>query len=127
MVCFASMQLVFKTLNRRGVDSAVSLLFVFAFGALLYLTHVRTVRTAVHLTTPIAGWFVLAAVLAYVGNLFSVRAIVSAPNPGYAIAIVSLQAAVVTLVSIVWLGAAFSWIKALGVLLCCAGVALLVI
>jgi drug/metabolite transporter (DMT)-like permease len=120
------MQLIFKILSRRGIDSAVSLLFVFAIGALLYLLHVRVSRTPVTITLPLVGLFAGTAVLSYVGNLFSLRAIASAPNPGYAIAIVSLQAALVTLAAVAWLGAAFSWIKALGVLLCCAGVALLV-
>jgi hypothetical protein len=68
-------------------------------------------RTPVTVSMPLVGLFAAAAVLSYVGNLYSVRAIAAAPNPGYAVAIVSLQAAVVTLASVLWLGATFSWIK----------------
>jgi drug/metabolite transporter (DMT)-like permease len=126
MVCFAVMQLVFKDLSRRGVSPGVSLLFVFAFGTLLYLLHVRASRAPLVPTAPVFGLFAAAAALSYVGNLFSVRAIAEAPNPGYAIAIVGLQAALLTLTSVVVLGASFSLIKAVGVLLCCAGVVLIV-
>ena len=69
----------------------------------------------------------VAGLLGYVGNLFAVRAVALAPNAGYAVAIFGLQALVVTLVSVILLGASLSWLKVLGVLLCCAGVALLVI
>jgi drug/metabolite transporter (DMT)-like permease len=126
MVCFASMQLVFKVLSRQGINSAVFLLFIFAFGTILYLVHVRATRTPVTVSMPLVGLFAAAAALSYVGNLYSVRAIASAPNAGYAVAIVSLQAAVVTFASVLWLGAALSWIKVFGVLLCCVGVGLMV-
>jgi drug/metabolite transporter (DMT)-like permease len=50
-----------------------------------------------------------------------------APNAGYAVAIFGLQALVVTIVSVMLLGASLSWLKVLGVALCCLGVALLVV
>jgi uncharacterized membrane protein len=43
------------------------------------------------------------------------------------VALVSLQAAVVTLTAVAVLGSSLSWVKAIGVALCCVGVALLVI
>jgi drug/metabolite transporter (DMT)-like permease len=126
MACFAAMQLLFAHVTRKGLAPPVTLLLVFGLGALLYLLHVRATRTPLHLSLPLVSWLVLVAVLSYIGNLFSVRAIAAAPNPGYAVAVVSVQAAVVTLGGILLLGASFSWIKTMGVLLCCAGIALLV-
>ena len=127
MACFASMQLMFRDLSRRGVDSAAMLLMVFAFGTLPYLVHVRITRTPL----PTAGLLIAllagTALLSYVGNFFSVRAVAVAPNPGYAVALVSLQAAVVTLAAVALQGATLSWVKAVGVALCCIGIALLVI
>ena len=55
------------------------------------------------------------------------RAVATAPNPGYAVALVSLQAAVVTIAALGVAGATLSWVKLLGVILCCGGIALLVI
>jgi len=127
MICFASMQLLFKHLSRRGVDSAAMLLMVFAFGTLPYLVHVRVMRTPLPTAGSLFALLALTGLLAYVGNLFSVRAVSEAPNPGYAVALVSLQAAVVTMAAVALQGASLSGIKAIGVALCCLGLALLVI
>jgi drug/metabolite transporter (DMT)-like permease len=127
MVCFAAMQLLFKHLSRRGVDSAAMLLLVFAFGTLPYLVHVRITRTPMPASAPVMALLAGTALLSYVGNFFSVRAVALAPNPGYAVALVSLQAALVTVAAVGLLGATVSWVKAIGVALCCLGIALLVI
>lgn len=126
MVCFAAMQLIFAHVTKKGIAPPVSLLLVFGLGALLYLLHVRGTRMPLHLSLPVVSWLVLPATLSYIGNLFSVRAIATAPNPGYAVAVVSVQAAVVTMGGILLLGASFSWMKTIGVILCCLGIALLV-
>jgi drug/metabolite transporter (DMT)-like permease len=126
MVCFASMQLVFKQTTRGGLTPATVLFFVFGFGWILYLLHVAVTRTPLALTPSRVGLLFLAGVFAYIGNLYAVRAVAEAPNPGYAMALVGLQALVVTIVSVVLFGATFSWMKAAGVVLCLAGVSLLV-
>ncbi|HJZ76148.1 MAG TPA: EamA family transporter [Vicinamibacterales bacterium] len=126
MSCFAVMQLFFAALVRRGIDVAAVLLYVFGVGALLYLLHVRTTRAAVPYAPRELAMLVAAAVLSYVGNWLLVRAVGAAPNPGYPVAISGLQAAVVTVVSVVVLGASLSWSKAIGVALCTIGVTLLV-
>jgi hypothetical protein len=127
MGCFAAMQLVFRQLSRRGIETPAVLLLVFAFGALLYLVHVAVTRTPLPTRLPVIALLAATAALSYVGNLFSVRAVATAPNPGYAVALVSLQAAVVTIAALGMAGATLSWVKAVGVILCCAGLALLVI
>jgi drug/metabolite transporter (DMT)-like permease len=126
MICFAAMQLSFRFLSQRGVESAAMLLLVFAFGTVPYLVHVRATRMP--LPTGAAAIALLAgtAFLSYVGNLFSVKAVAEASNPGYAIAIVSLQAAVVTLGAAVMFGSSVAWPQMLGIALCAAGVALIV-
>jgi hypothetical protein len=127
MGCFATMQLIFTYLNRKGVAPAVTLLWVFAFGALFYVGHMRVTRTPMPVAPSSIALMVVAAALAYVGNLSSVRSLTLAPNPGYAVALVSMQAAVVTLVAIAIFGLTVTWMKGLGVLLCCLGIALLVV
>lgn len=127
MVCFAAMQLMFAELSRQGTPTAVILLFVFGFATLLYIGHVRALRMPLAIAPRVAALLALIAVLSYVGNLFSVRAVATAPNPGYAVAIVGLQAAAVTIGAVMLSGATLSWVKGLGVLLCSIGIALLVI
>lgn len=127
MLCFATMQLVFAYLTRRGVNPAAILLVVFGVAALLYAAHVRVTRTQVPMTIPAVAMLITAAILSFAGNLFSLRAMASAPNPGYASAISGVHALVVTVCSIFIFGLAVSWPKLCGVILCMLGVALLVI
>jgi uncharacterized membrane protein len=126
MGCFAALQLIFAALVRRGLDAAVQLLCVFAMATVLYVVHVRAARTPLPHAPRDFMLLGAAAAVSYLGNLFSVRAVGSAPNPGYAVALVGLQAAVVTLMAVALLGASFSWSKAAGVALCAIGVTLLV-
>ena len=126
MTCFAGMQLLFKHLDRQGVATPAMLMFIFAFGTLLYLLHVRTMRTPLPTSSSAFVLLAMTAVLSYIGNLFSVRAVATAPNAGYAVAIVGLQAAVVTVAAVIAFGAPLTWIKGLGVAFCIVGVALLV-
>jgi hypothetical protein len=121
------MQLLFKELTRQGVPTATMLMWVFALGALQYVLHVRTTGLSIAAAPWAFALMAVTALLSYVGNLYSVRAVAAAPNPGYAVAIVGLQAGVVTVASVALFGVAVTWIKGLGVVLCALGVALLVI
>ena len=127
MVCFAGMQLLFKYSTRAGMNPGAILVFVFGFGWLFFLVHVGISRVAVAPSPSLVAVLFAAGLLGYVGNLFAVRAVALAPNAGYAVAIFGLQALVVTIVSVMLLGASLSWLKVLGVALCCLGVALLVV
>src|SRR6185436_7878579 len=53
MGCFAAMQLVFRQLSRRGIETSAILLLVFAFAALLYLLHVAVMRTPLPTKLPV--------------------------------------------------------------------------
>ena len=127
MSCFAAMQLLFKYSTRAGLNPAAILVFVFGFAWLLYLMHVAVLKTPMPPSPWLVGVLFVAGLLGYVGNLFAVRAVALAPNAGYAVAIFGLQALVVTTVSVILLGASLSWLKMLGVVLCCIGIALLVV
>jgi len=126
MGCFAAMQLIFAALSRRGMSAASVLVGVFAIGALLYSIHLSTTRAPLPRAPRDLALVAAAAALSYVGNWLLVRALAAAPNPGYAIAISGLQAVLVTVASIGVIGAEFSWMKAAGVVLCAAGVTLIV-
>jgi len=126
MGCFAAMQLIFAALSRRGMNAATVLLGVFAIAAVLYAIHTRATREPLPHAPRDVALVAAAAALSYVGNWLLVRALAAAPNPGYAVAISGLQAMVVTVASIGILGAEFSWMKAAGVVLCAAGVTLIV-
>ena len=127
MTCFAAMQLLFVQLTRRGAKPAAILLVVFGVAAVCYAAYVRMTRTPVPQNESAIALLVAAAVLSFAGNLFSLRAMSLAPNPGYASAISGVHAFVVTVAAILVFGVAVSWTKLLGVVLCVVGVALLVV
>lgn len=127
MLCFGGMQLLFKQLSRSGLGSPVILVFVFGIGTLFYLAHVAIARTPLMVGRNVLAILGAAALLSYTGNLYMVRALDRAPNPGYALAVVGLQALVVTLGAVLLFGSEFSWLKALGVVLSICGVALLML
>ena len=126
MTCFAAMQLMFVQLTRRGTRPAALLFVVFGVASICYAAYVRTTRTPMPHEPAAIGLLALAGLLSFAGILCSLRAMSLAPNPGYASAISGVHAFVVTLAAIVVLGAAISWIKLAGVVLCVLGVALLV-
>ena len=128
MACFAAMQLLFKQLTRLGMTPVPLLCYVFLIGSAFFLLHLMVLRTApAPLSGRTAGLLTLTAALGYLGNICAVRALSAAPNAGYSTAIVGLQALLVTLGAIVFFGAAVSAGKLAGVVLCVAGVVLLVI
>jgi drug/metabolite transporter (DMT)-like permease len=127
MVCYAAMQVLFVQLTRRGASPAAILLVVFSVAALCFAGYVGMMRTPLRQTGNGLLLLVVAAVLSFVGNLCSLRAMSLAPNPGYASAISGVHALVVTLLAIAVFGLTVSWTKLLGVVLCVLGAALLLI
>lgn len=124
-LCFTVMFLLFKQLEIRSVPTVVSLAWIFIVGTLLYVGHVVAVRESLRTSGAILCILIAAGVLSYLGNAFQFRAISIAPNPGYAVAVVSVQALMVTIASVFLFGADFSLLKGFGALLCVVGVALL--
>ena len=64
----------------------------------------------------------LAGVLCVAGNCLQLHALGRAVNPGYALAIIAANVAVVSVLSALWLGTPLHLSRVLGILLCGAGV-----
>lgn len=117
MLFFSIMVLIFKRLMSGGLQPGVILLFVFGLSALFYLAHFLIAKTPMETNYYILALLLIAAILSYVGNLFSLKAINSAPNVGYPLAINSLQIILVTVASVFLFGSKLSLIKVAGLLL----------
>lgn len=122
---FTGIFIIFKSLELRGIPTVVSLAWVFLIATLLYIGHVVTIKMPLRISGSTIALLGLAGVLSYVGNIFQFRATALAPNPGYAVALISMQALLVTFASIFLFGSDFSMIKGLGVFFCLCGVMLL--
>lgn len=94
MSCFAGMALTFKSLS-YSTPTGVILFYVFLFGTCLYgtLNVVKGNSIAIPVTTLLLT--ILAAGLAFGGNMFDVEALKNAPNAGYATAVKSGQILIV--------------------------------
>lgn len=123
--CFTGIFLMFKRLDLLGVPVTVSLTWLFFLATLLYFAHLSVTKQSIKVSVPILCILAISAVLSYLGNLFQFKALALAPNPGYAVALISTQALLVTVVSIFMFGSDFSLLKGFGVFFCVCGVMLL--
>ena len=125
MVCFSGMLLVFKHLTRQGVAASVILVFTLGLALVFNLLHIGLRGDSLRIGARAFSWLALAAALSYVGNLFFIRSIGMAPNPGYPTAVESAKALAVMLVSVWLFGTNLTLPGMIGVGLCVAGLALL--
>ena len=117
MVLFSGMHLVFKKLGVLGVSSSVMLFFIFLAGAIAYPLYIYFTGEKVLLNKEIILWIFLAAVLSIIANLLSLKAFLSAPNPGYTTALGSLGAIIVTVASYFIFASEITAIKFAGIIL----------
>lgn len=115
MVCFATMILIFKKLTSY-LKPNILLLFIFCFGMIFYLIDSLYTKSAFNLNSKIILLLIIAAFFSYLGNLLYVKSISIAPNPGYSVAIVSLQAIIITLGSYFLYGSEISGKSLIGII-----------
>lgn len=121
MVSFSLMFLLFKQMTRFGLEPAAVFSYVFPVASVFFLLFARYSGTNLQAVSPYWLLALLAGFCSFSGNLFSLRALSGAPNPGYAVTLVSLNVVVVTLVSVALFGSELSYLKGLGVVLCVIG------
>jgi uncharacterized membrane protein len=125
MALLAAMILMIMPPQRAGVPSPVVLFYLFLIATTINFGYLKAQGTSFSISGRALAWVAGAAVASFIGNFLYFKAINIAPNPGYACAVESAKAAVVTLAAILLFASHFSYIKGLGVLLCAMGVALI--
>ena len=127
MGCMAAMLLLLTGLNRLKLDQSITLLCLFPLILLFNVLYILVTRTPLRLPTTASAWLLLvgAALASFVGNLYCLKAMNLAPNPGYPVAIQGANVLIVTLASLWLFAAEFSYWKGVGVLLCVIGVTLI--
>lgn len=127
MVLLAAMLLTIRKICGEGVPTGVILAYVFLGAFMFNMAHLVITRQSLRIDSLAVAMIAGAALLSFLGNLFYLKAIALSPNPGYPTAIEGAKAVLVLLVASLLMGAEFSVMKALGVLLCVAGVVLVVL
>ncbi len=123
-LAFAGMILFFRFAAKFQVPPAVLMSLLTGSALVCYISH-SVVLKQPWPTLPVTGMILAAGLLSYIGNLMQTRAVYEAPNPGYAMAIIYLNVALITAGAAIFLGADFSLRKILGTLLCLSGVVLI--
>lgn len=74
--------------------------------------------------TPSLLWVLLFAVAFFLGNMLFFQALIDAPNPGYARALMTIEVVAVTLLSVVLFGSRLTLRHVVGITAICTGVAI---
>ena len=117
--------LLAKKLSLESVSLPVMLFFIWGISSIILLGYLLYSKQPIHLSSPILGLLVLAAVAIFLGQLFLYNGIYTAPNPGYATAIGSIQVLIVVLLSLMLFGLEFSLLKIVATILILIGVIIL--
>lgn len=124
-IAFAGMNLFYRAEMDRGVSGAAALLAVFAvsiptLSLILWSKGYPILRSK-------ASWSLIAALgfFCYASNVFKMRGLALAPNPGYAEAISGFEVLLLTIASVAVFNSELTRRKLSGVLLCMAGFATL--
>ena len=125
MLFMGAMALAMKKVTLYSIPHTWILMFTFLLGTLFYLIHSLSTRSVMNFTGQSAMWILCIAIFSYAGNLFGLRSIASAPNPGYTMAIMGCSSIIVLLGSVIFFDAHLSLTKIVGIILCVAGVVFL--
>lgn len=122
MLSFSFAFLCFRKLCDAGVSAALQLVYVSG----ITLTGCAAIAwwqgSGFGMSRRPFLYALLAGVLCVAGNCFQLHALGRAANPGYALAIIAANVAVVSVLSALWLGTPLHLSRVLGILLCGAGV-----
>lgn len=126
MVSFAIMNIIFKKVADMGVKTEVLLLYTFAFTTIIFAAYIFSNKIPISISSQQAViLLIITAVLAFVGNTFSVNSLKASPNPGYTLAVTGTSAIIVAIAAIFIFQSEFTLIKGVGVILAVLGIILI--
>ncbi len=115
------MLLIYKKLLLLGVNQLILNFIIFGLTFLGFFSIIIINKTPIKMSPLIITLFIIAAIFSLLGNYLQVKAFNSAPNIGYAAALVSISVILATLLSVLFFKSEFDWIKFLGILLAVIG------
>lgn len=128
IIAMISLSIVFILIRKLcdiGLDSGAIFFYNTIMAAVIMVGYIFINRTQLKTSTTGVIILVVLALFLVLGNIFLIKAIATAPNPGYALAINSVQVLIVAVAAIFLFKSEFTFIKAAGALLAVIGVILL--
>ena len=122
------MSSLFAKILKLGISVPALMFLISLFLTLFFLSHLLITKTeTLRINNYILLLSLIAAFFSYVGNLFYVKSIGLATNPGYPVAVNGLQAVIITMVSVLLFQAEITLLKGVGICFAVLAVILLAI
>lgn len=125
MVSFTFMFLFLTQIGKLGLRAEITLVYYFIVAAVIIAVYGLSSKLQFNVSQYLLLFILLAAIFGAIGNVFLLKSMTSAPNPGYAIAVSGIHIMLVAVISIFLFNAEFTLVKILGVVLSVTGVILL--
>lgn len=126
ILSFSVMVTLMNFVARKGYPIPFILSGLFLVGAILYIfqTFVAT-PVKVPISPFIIFLILLMGILSFIGNLAQFQAFNTAPNPGLAIAAISLQAGLIAILGAIFFKSSMTTLQIIGLIICLFGVMLI--
>lgn len=119
---FTVMFLLYKKLLSLGLSQIMLNLTIFGLVFLGFVIIAITIKTPVKISNLMLILIIITSVLSLIANYFQVKTFDTAPNIGYALAIISGQIALITILSSLIFKSDFNLIKFIGILVVIFGI-----
>jgi drug/metabolite transporter (DMT)-like permease len=125
MLAFSVAFLLFRIISDLKVKSELAFLYYFAISALFLFFYLYFNKMSLSVNKIQFLFIFVAAIFGVIGNVLLYNSLGSSPNPGYTLAVVGVNALVVTVASVFIFKSDFSLIKLAGAVCVVVGVSLL--
>jgi drug/metabolite transporter (DMT)-like permease len=124
--CFSVLVSIITVLTKRGLPLPFILMCAFGVSMVLYFAQTwMATRFSFEVSLQSLLLLLLVGVLAFIGNWAQFQAAGLAPNPGLAIAVVSLQSGLIALIAVIFFKEKLTLLQTLGLVVTMAGIMLI--
>ncbi len=118
----SGMFLTIKKLGLLGVKTGVILVYLFVVAGTLFLLYNLVSKNNIIVKEGnVLMFLILVGIFSFLGNFFSTKSIISAPNPGYSLVITSFNIVLITVASYFLFKSELTTIKLLGMVIALIG------
>jgi len=126
LLCFSVMVILITNSSRRGLPLSFILFGIFLIGAIFYFIQtVLTTGFKFEISLSTVALLIIMGLLSFAGNYAQFLATTSAPNPGLAVAAVSLQSALIAILAVIFFKDKLTMIQVLGIIVGLVGITMI--
>ncbi len=122
MFAFSAMWLAYRKLGELGLSSGAVFAYSFAISSAIIFLHLARGGASLAVDGQQLGLLAIASAASAAGNIWVLDSMKLSPNPGYSLAIISLNTILVAIASVFLFGSEVTLTNGIGLLLAVAGV-----